>query len=103
MQFTPPPPATGLPQATGITSAKTPFELRAQAKAREFESVLLTTFVEQMFAGIKTDGPFGGGHSEEVYRSLLSKEYAQSIADAGGIGLSDHVYREMLELQQTEK
>ena len=74
----------------------------ARAKAEEFESVFLNTFVEQMFQGIKTDGPFTGGSSEGIYRSMMSQEYAKSLAKSGGIGLADHVYAEILKAQQIE-
>jgi Rod binding domain-containing protein len=52
-----------------------------------------------MFSGIKTDGPFGGGHAENVYRSMMSQEYAKSISKSGGVGLADHIYREILAKQ----
>ena len=35
--------------------------------------------VETMFSGISTDGPFGGGHSEQMYRSMMNEEYANAI------------------------
>lgn len=76
--------------------------LEARQQAEEFESVFLHTFVEQMFQGIKTEGPFTGGSSEEIYRSMMSEEYAKSITRAGGIGLADHVYAEILKAQQIE-
>ena len=76
--------------------------LKAREQAEEFEAVFLHTFVEQMFQGIKTDGPFTGGSSEEIYRSMMSKEYATSITRSGGIGLADHVYAEILKAQQIE-
>ena len=85
-----------------IDQAKTPYQLKARDKAREFEAVFLSTFVKEMFAGIKTDGPFGGGHSETVYRSMLSKEYAKSLSASGGVGLADEIYRELIKQQQTE-
>lgn len=73
----------------------------AHQAAQEFEAVFLTTYLEGMFAGIKTDPPFGGGHSETVYRSLLLGEYAKGIAANGGLGIADHVYREILAVQES--
>lgn len=75
---------------------------QARAKAEEFESVFLNTFVEQMFSGIKTEGPFTGGSSEDIYRSMMSEQYAKSISKSGGIGLADHIYSEILKAQQIE-
>lgn len=74
----------------------------ARSKAEEFESVFLKTFVEQMFAGIKTDGPFTGGSAEGIYRSMMSDQYAKTLAKSGGIGLADHMYAEILKTQHIE-
>ena len=71
--------------------------------AKEFEESFLTTMLEQMWTGIEADAPFGGGHAEKVYRSMMVGEFAKSIASAGGIGLADHVYREILSAQEGSK
>ena len=55
-----------------------------------------------MFAGIKTDGPFTGGSSEGIYRSMMSDQYAKTLAKSGGIGLADHMYAEILKAQHIE-
>ena len=55
-----------------------------------------------MFAGISTDGRFGGGSAEGVYRDLLNQEYARVLSRSGGIGVADVVYREILKLQEVE-
>lgn len=89
-----------LTRAAGAHGAK-PAPAAVRKTAEEFESVFLTTMLEGMFAGLKTDGPFGGGKAEETYRSMLASEYAQGIARAGGIGIADQVAREILALQET--
>ncbi len=68
--------------------------------ADEFEAFFLSQVVEVMQAGIKTDGPFGGGNGEKVFRSMLSQEYSQAAVRSGGIGIADAVYQEMLKLQE---
>ena len=68
--------------------------------AEEFESVFLTVMFESMFAGIKTDGPFGGGHGEKIFRSMLNEEYANSVAQSGGVGIADALFREMIKVQE---
>ncbi len=89
------------------TAAKTQFAPQAGEKnaavlksAKEFESSFLTTMLEQMWTGVEAEAPFGGGHAEEVYRSMIVGEYAKSISKSGGIGLADHVYREILSAQE---
>ncbi len=74
----------------------------AREVAEEFESVFLTTMIQGMFEGIKTDGPFGGGHGEQIYRSMLNEQYAEAIASRGGIGLADSIYREILSMQEVK-
>lgn len=78
-------------------------DTRAREAAEQFEAQFLSVFAEGMFAGIKTDGPFGGGQGEAVFRSLLLQEYGNSMAKSGGIGLADHVYREILKLQEIDQ
>ncbi|MDH3579241.1 MAG: rod-binding protein [Hyphomicrobiales bacterium] len=75
----------------------------ARKAAEEFESVFLTTLLEGMFAGMKTDGPTGGGNSEKTYRSMMLGEYAKEIAGSGGLGIADHVYREILAVQESSR
>jgi Rod binding domain-containing protein len=38
----------------------------------------------------------GGGHGEEVYGSLLDREYAAAISRRGNIGLAEMVERQLL-------
>lgn len=81
--------------------ASTPAGRTAWKTAQDFESVFLSNMLENVFAGIKTDGPFGGGKSEEVYRSMLAGEYAQQFARAGGVGIAEQVAREIIAMQET--
>jgi Rod binding domain-containing protein len=73
----------------------------AKKAAQQFESVFITQFLGQMFDGIPTDGPFGGGQGEEMFRSLLMDEYGKQITAQGGFGLSDAVTRQLLKNQET--
>ena len=53
-----------------------------------------------MFATVRTDGPFGGGFSEDMWRSLQVDEYGKAIARSGGIGIADAVLRQILKMQE---
>ncbi|MEQ9640474.1 MAG: rod-binding protein [Alphaproteobacteria bacterium] len=92
----PPPSANARPQAP----AEPQRDPRAWATAKDFESFFVSQMLEQISTGIKTDGPFGGGHAEKIYRSMMNGEYAKAITQTGGIGLADTVYREILALQE---
>ncbi len=69
--------------------------------AQDFEAFFLSRMLDDMFAGIKTDGPMGGGQGESMFRGLLNQEYGKVIADTGGVGVADAVYREMIKLQES--
>jgi Rod binding domain-containing protein len=84
------------PALTG--AAKTAAE--ADKAAKEFEAIFIGQMVSAMFEGIKTDGPFGGGYGESVYRSMMIEHYSKTIAAQGGLGLADQVKREILRLQE---
>ena len=80
------------------SAAKAKLADRAKGAAQDFEAVFLNTMFQQMFSSIGK-GPFGGGPGAEVWRSLLTDEYAKSFAKGGGIGIADHVQRALM-LQQ---
>ena len=73
---------------------------KARALAEDFEAVFLNTMLSQMFAGIKSPEPFGGGHAEETYRGMMVEEYAKAITDSGGIGIAEAIHRQLIELQE---
>lgn len=73
---------------------------RAKTAAEEFEGVFIGQMLSQMFSGIETDGTFGGGVGEDVFRSLMVGEYGKEIAAQGGVGLGDAVLKELIGLQE---
>jgi Rod binding domain-containing protein len=75
----------------------------AKTAAQNFEGVFLSQFLGQMFEGISTDGLFGGGQGEQMFRSLMLDEYGKQIAAQGGIGLTSSVTRELLKTQETRQ
>lgn len=68
--------------------------------AEEFESFFLSQMFEMMFEGVETDGPFGGGHGEKVFRSLMISEYGKSTASRGGVGIADQIIQQLLMTQE---
>lgn len=76
---------------------------RAKETAKDFEAFFIGQFIETLTAGIRTDGAFGGGHGEKVFRSMLSQEYAKSISQIGGLGIADSVYQEIIKIQEGVK
>lgn len=72
----------------------------ARAQAETFEAMFLTQMLRPMFEGIETDSYFGGGHAEEVYRSMMLEEYGKQMVSRGGIGIADRVYEVILQNQE---
>jgi Rod binding domain-containing protein len=71
---------------------------KARATAQDFEAVFLTSMFGQMFSGVN-EGPFSGGQAANTWRGFLTDEYAKNFAKAGGVGIADSVYRELIALQ----
>lgn len=70
--------------------------------AKQFEAVFANQMLEPMFENLSTDGMFGGGHAESIYRSFLVKEIGEQVAESGGFGIADAVAREMLAIQEAQ-
>lgn len=80
--------------------AKTANAAAAKKAGQAFEAVFISQMLGQMFEGISTDGPFGGGQGEAMFRSLMIDEYGKQMAAQGGIGLADAVTKELLKHQE---
>ena len=74
-------------------------QVKAKATATDFEAMFLNSMFSQMTSGIKGEGPFGDTPGTGVWRSMLTEEYSKSFAKAGGVGISNEVYRTLI-LQQ---
>ena len=69
------------------------------ATAQNFESSFLSIMLQQMFEGVETSAPFGGGPGEAMFKSFMTDAMAKKMTDRGGIGIANTVGREMLKLQ----
>lgn len=67
--------------------------------AQTFEASFLSVMTQQMFEGVKTSAPFGGGNGEAMFKSILTDAMSKEISKAGGVGLASTIQREMLKLQ----
>ncbi|WP_332683033.1 rod-binding protein [Bosea sp. (in: a-proteobacteria)] len=87
--------------ANGIAGA---FDAAKAAKAKkaadEFETVFLENFTKSIMDSSETEGPLGeNGTGGGIYRSMLTQEYARNLQKAGGLGLSDDILRNLIEVQ----
>ncbi|MBX3507585.1 rod-binding protein [Parvibaculum sp.] len=76
---------------------------RAWEAAKDFEAQFTATLFQSMFDGMEQENPFGGGPGETMFRSLLVDQYGREVAKAGGIGIADDIYREILKLQEAAR
>lgn len=67
--------------------------------AKEFEAVFISNMVEQMFSDVKLEKPFGGGSSENIYRSMMISKYAENMAAGDGIGIATQLKDNMYKMQ----
>jgi peptidoglycan hydrolase FlgJ len=77
-------------------------QAKAKATATDFEAMFLNSMFSQMTSGIKGEGPFGDTPGTGVWRSMLTEQYSKSFAKAGGLGISNDVYRTLI-LQQANR
>lgn len=54
---------------------------------QDFEALFIGMMLKSMRSTVGKDTLTGGGHGEEVYRSMLDQEYAQEAARGGALGL----------------
>jgi Rod binding domain-containing protein len=75
---------------------------KATTTSQDFEAMFLNSMFSQMTAGLKGEGPFGDTPGTGVWRSMLTEQYSKSFAKAGGVGVSDAVFRALIMQQASE-
>lgn len=58
--------------------------------AQEFEAVFLAEMLEHAGLGRTREG-FGGGAGEAAFGDMLTREWAESLARRGGVGLAERL------------
>jgi flagellar protein FlgJ len=56
--------------------------------------------LKSMRETVKQDKLTGGGHGEEVYSSLLDREYAIAISRRGNLGLAEMIEKQLLDREK---
>ena len=70
--------------------------------AIEFEAMAIGEMLKPMFDTVDTSGGlFGGGAGEAAWRPMLVETIGKQMAQRGGIGLADAVYRALMRNQET--
>ena len=85
-----PPVSNGAPVA--VQAEKDP---ALWAASQALEATFLSEMLKSAGVGAPRDS-FGGGAGEAPFAGFLADEYARSLADRGGIGLSESIYRSLV-------
>lgn len=64
--------------------------------AEEFETAFLTEMLKASGLGKPLEGFGGGGAGEAQFSSFMVEGYAKAIRDAGGLGLSETIFRALV-------
>jgi flagellar protein FlgJ len=104
--------ATAMPDSSESLSAKARLLLRTpgggaaltekqrqQAKkvSQDFEAMFVGMMMKSMRATVGKDTLTGGGHGDEVYRSMLDQEYATaSVKRGGGLGIAKMIEKDII-------
>ena len=66
-----------------------------QDACREMESLFLSYLLKEMRATVDKSGFISGGKAEEIFTSMLDVELSKKMSNAGGIGLSSILLRQL--------
>jgi len=71
-------------------------ENKKQKKAcRDFEALILNQMITRMRKGVPKSGLVDTSHAHEMYQSLHDQQLAAKMAESGGIGLADIMYKQL--------
>jgi len=71
---------------------------RQQAKkvSQDFEGLFVGMMLKSMRETVGKDELTGGGHGEDVYRSMLDQQYTEAVVKRGGFGLAKQIEKEII-------
>ncbi len=88
--------------APAIATNLPPAEVqKAWKAAQDFEAMTLNEFLKPMFDTVDlSSSPLGGGDGEAQWKPMLIDAMAKNISHAGGLGLAQPVFRQMIQMQE---
>jgi Rod binding domain-containing protein len=82
---------------TNSATNKEDIDPRILKAAEDFEAVFLSEMLTPIFDKLDVDPLFGGGHGEQMYRSMMVQEYGKQLAKNGGVGIQDVIVKQLQE------
>lgn len=71
--------------------------LQAKKVSQDFEALVVGMMLKSMRDTVGKDKLTGGGHGEDVYRSMLDQEYAAAaVKRGGGMGLAKIIEKDII-------
>lgn len=61
----------------------------------QFEAMLLKMMYNEMWKTVPKNEFFGDDNAMEIYRDMYNEELTKAMANGGGIGLADFIYRQL--------
>lgn len=89
-------------QGSGTAGLSDKQRIQAKKISQDFEGLFVGMMMKSMRDTVGKDKLTGGGHGEEVFRSLLDQEYATASVKRGGLGLAKQIEKEILK-QESRK
>ncbi len=86
-------------QRASVSGAGLTEKQRQQAKkvSQDFEALFVGMMMKSMRETVGKDKLTGGGHGEEVYRSMLDQEYANAaVKKGGGLGIAKLIEKDII-------
>lgn len=91
-------------QRQGVSASGLSEKQRQQARkiSQDFEGLFIGMMVKAMHDTVGQDKLTGGGHGEDVFRSMLDQEYVAAAVKRGGFGLAKLIEKEII-LQESRR
>ncbi len=87
--------ADRLNQAVAGNSAAASDDKKLKTVCKDMESVFLNMMLTTMRATVPKDSLLGDSNEDDIMKSMLDSEMSKNMAQAGGVGLADLLYRQL--------
>ncbi len=84
--------AAGVKKAAGRDAKE---DAKLKAACTEMEAVFLNLLLKEMRKSVPKGGLIGNSSQENIMRSLLDSELTKNMAQSGGVGLAEMLYRQL--------
>ena len=84
-----------VPATADDAAAKAAEDAKLKAACKEMEAVFLNLMLTRMRATVPKGNLLGNSSEEQMLTSLLDTELTKNMAQAGGMGLADMLYRQL--------